>query len=105
MDRKFARITLDPDFQISRIDKRIYGSFVEHLGRAVYGGVYQPGHPSADEEGFRKDVLDLVREIGVPIVRYPGGNVVSGRTAWALWRSAPAAWNWPGAAPKPTKWA
>ncbi|RKJ38624.1 alpha-N-arabinofuranosidase [Acutalibacter sp. 1XD8-33] len=77
MDRKFARITLDPDFQISRIDKRIYGSFVEHLGRAVYGGVYQPGHPSADEEGFRKDVLDLVREIGVPIVRYPGGNFVS----------------------------
>lgn len=77
MEKKFARITLDPDFQISRIDKRIYGSFVEHLGRAVYGGVYQPGHKSADEEGFRKDVLELVREIGVPIVRYPGGNFVS----------------------------
>lgn len=77
MDKKFARITLDPDFRISRIDKRIYGSFVEHLGRAVYGGVYQPGHSSADEEGFRRDVLDLVREIGVPIVRYPGGNFVS----------------------------
>ncbi len=77
MEKRFARITLDPDFQISRIDKRIYGSFIEHLGRAVYGGVYQPGHPSADEEGFRRDVLDLVREIGVPIVRYPGGNFVS----------------------------
>ena len=76
MDKKFARLTLDPDFQISRIDKRVYGSFVEHLGRAVYGGVYQPGHASADEEGFRKDVLDLVRELQVPIVRYPGGNFV-----------------------------
>ena len=77
MDQKFARITLDKDFQISRVDKRVYGSFIEHLGRAVYGGIYQPGHPSADEEGFRKDVLDLVKEIGVPIVRYPGGNFVS----------------------------
>ena len=77
MEKKFARITLDRDFQISRIDKRIYGSFIEHLGRAVYGGIYQPDHPSADEEGFRRDVLDLVREISVPIVRYPGGNFVS----------------------------
>ncbi len=77
MDKKFARLTLDPDFQISRIDKRVYGSFVEHLGRAVYGGVYQPGHASADEEGFRRDVLDLVRELQVAIVRYPGGNFVS----------------------------
>ena len=80
MEKKFARITLDKDFQISRVDKRIYGSFIEHLGRAVYGGIYQPGHPSADEEGFRQDVLDLVREIGVPIVRLaqhraqPGGR-------------------------------
>ncbi len=77
MAKKFARITLDPEFRISRVDNRIYGSFIEHLGRAVYGGIYQPGHPSADEEGFRGDVLDLVREIGVPIVRYPGGNFVS----------------------------
>lgn len=77
MSKKFARITLDKDFQISRIDKRIYGSFIEHLGRAVYGGIYQPEHPTADEDGFRRDVLDLVREIGVPIVRYPGGNFVS----------------------------
>ena len=77
MEKKFARIMLDQEFQISRIDKRIYGSFIEHLGRAVYGGIYQPGHASADEEGFRRDVLELVQEIGVPIVRYPGGNFVS----------------------------
>ena len=77
MSEKFARITLDKDFQISKVDDRIYGSFIEHLGRAVYGGIYEPGHPTADEEGFRKDVLDLVREINVPIVRYPGGNFVS----------------------------
>lgn len=77
MGKTFAKVVLDPDFQISQIDKRIYGSFIEHLGRAVYGGIYQPGHASADEEGFRRDVLALVQEIGVPIVRYPGGNFVS----------------------------
>ncbi len=63
---------------ISPVDKRIFGSFIEHLGRAVYGGIYEPSHPSADEEGFRKDVLELVRTLDVPIVRYPGGNFVSG---------------------------
>ena len=72
-----ASMTLDRDFLISDIDERIYGSFVEHLGRCVYGGIYEPGHPSADEDGFRGDVLALVRELGVPIVRYPGGNFVS----------------------------
>ena len=69
---------LDRDYQISRIDKRIYGSFIEHLGRAVYGGIYEPGHPEADEKGFRKDVIAAVKKLGVPIVRYPGGNFVSG---------------------------
>ena len=63
---------------ISEIDKRIYGSFIEHLGRAVYGGIYEPEHPTADDEGFREDVLKLVKELDVPIVRYPGGNFVSG---------------------------
>ncbi|MBV9789565.1 MAG: alpha-N-arabinofuranosidase, partial [Chloroflexi bacterium] len=56
----------------------MFGSFIEHLGRAVYNGIYEPGHPTADELGFRRDVLDLVRELRVPIVRYPGGNFVSG---------------------------
>ena len=75
---KQAKIIIDKDFQVSPIDRRIYGSFIEHLGRAVYGGIYQPGHPTADEQGFRKDTLELVKEIGVPVVRYPGGNFVSG---------------------------
>lgn len=72
-----AKMTVDREYRISRIDKRMYGSFIEHLGRAVYNGIYQPGHPGADEDGFRKDVLELVRELDVPIVRYPGGNFVS----------------------------
>ncbi len=74
---KNARLTVEKDFTVSKIDPRIYGSFVEHLGRAVYGGVYQPGHPTADEDGFRRDVMDLVRELQIPIIRYPGGNFVS----------------------------
>lgn len=73
-----AKMIVDKEFQISRIDKRIYGSFIEHLGRAVYGGIYEPGHPEADENGFRKDVIELVQGLNVPIVRYPGGNMVSG---------------------------
>ncbi len=74
---KNAKMIVYKDFSIAPIDKRIYGSFIEHLGRAVYTGIYQPGHPSADENGFRKDVMDLVKELQVPIVRYPGGNFVS----------------------------
>ncbi len=75
---QIATITLDRDRQIGAVDPRLFGSFIEHLGRAVYGGIYEPGHPSADEHGFRRDVLDLVKELDVPIVRYPGGNFVSG---------------------------
>jgi len=73
-----AELMIHKNFVIDEIDPRIYGSFVEHLGRAVYGGIYEPTHPRADEEGFRKDILAFVKEIGVPIVRYPGGNFVSG---------------------------
>ncbi len=73
-----ASVKLDKSYRISKIDRRIYGSFIEHMGRAVYGGIYEPGHPSADEDGFRKDVLELVAKLNVPIVRYPGGNFVSG---------------------------
>ena len=75
---KKATMILDRDYTIGRIDPRIYGSFIEHLGRAVYGGIYEPGHPTADKNGFRQDVIAKVRELGIPIVRYPGGNFVSG---------------------------
>lgn len=73
-----ATMIVDKDFRIGDIDKRLYGSFIEHLGRAVYGGIYEPGHPLADDMGFRKDVIEMVKELNVPIVRYPGGNFVSG---------------------------
>ncbi len=75
---KQAAMIMDRDYAIGTVDKRIYGSFIEHLGRAVYNGIYEPGHPAADEQGFRRDVLELVRRLHVPIVRYPGGNFVSG---------------------------
>ncbi|MCZ2837038.1 arabinosylfuranosidase ArfA [Modestobacter sp. VKM Ac-2985] len=73
-----AHLTLDPRFTIGAVHRRVFGSFVEHLGRCVYDGLYEPGHPTADEEGFRTDVLELVRELGVSTIRYPGGNFVSG---------------------------
>jgi alpha-N-arabinofuranosidase len=73
-----ARVTLAPERAIGAVDPRLFGSFVEHLGQCVYGGIYEPGHPNADGDGFRQDVIDLIREIDVPIVRYPGGNFVSG---------------------------
>ena len=75
---KKAEIIIDKYFLTGSVDKRIYGSFIEHLGRAVYGGIYQEGLASSDEQGFRKDTLELVKELEVPIVRYPGGNFVSG---------------------------
>ena len=75
---KKASMILDRDYRIAQVDKRLFGSFIEHLGRAVYGGIYEPGHPLADELGFRTDVMEAVRNLGVPLVRYPGGNFVSG---------------------------
>ncbi len=74
---KEAKIILNKDFTIGKVDKRIFGSFIEHLGRAVYTGIYEPEHPTADENGFRGDVIDLVKELDVPTIRYPGGNFVS----------------------------
>ena len=66
-----ARLIINKDFSVGEIDKRIYGSFIEHLGRAIYNGIYEPSHPSADDMGFRKDVIELVNQLNVPIVRYP----------------------------------
>ncbi|MGW0210797.1 arabinosylfuranosidase ArfA [Streptomyces sp. NPDC003233] len=78
MSKRTARFTLDPAFTVGPVNPRIFGSFVEHLGRCVYTGIHEPDHPSADEAGLRTDVLELVRELGVTAVRYPGGNFVSG---------------------------
>lgn len=73
-----AHIALDRAAVVAPVRRRTFGSFVEHLGRCVYTGIYEPGHPSANEDGFRMDVVDLVRELGSTTVRYPGGNFVSG---------------------------
>ena len=73
-----ARITIDRDFTVGEVPRRTFGSFVEHMGRCVYTGIYEPGHPRADDRGFRRDVMDLVKELGATVVRYPGGNFVSG---------------------------
>jgi alpha-L-arabinofuranosidase len=73
-----SRIVLHPAFTVGEVDRRLFGSFVEHMGRCVYTGIHEPGHPTADEHGFRGDVADLTREAGVSLVRYPGGNFVSG---------------------------
>jgi alpha-N-arabinofuranosidase len=71
-------VTVDPAFVVGPVRRRTFGSFVEHLGRCVYTGIHDPEHPSADADGFRADVLELTRELGVSTVRYPGGNFVSG---------------------------
>src|SRR6201994_4369865 len=73
-----ATVLLDRAFTIGQTDPRLFGAFIEHLGRCVYGGIYEPGHPTADAQGFRQDVMVLVREMAPTIMRYPGGNFVSG---------------------------
>ncbi|OZG49153.1 alpha-N-arabinofuranosidase [Bombiscardovia coagulans] len=71
-------LVIDSDFQLAQVSDRLFGAFVEHLGRCVYTGIYEPEHQLADEDGFRTDVMDMVRELGVTTIRYPGGNFVSG---------------------------
>jgi alpha-N-arabinofuranosidase len=73
-----ARVILDPSRRVAELDRKLFGSFLEHLGRAIYGGIYEPGSRLADANGFRKDVLEEIKKLGVPIIRYPGGNFVSG---------------------------
>ncbi len=73
-----AKVIAERDFVLAELDRRIFGTFVEHLGRCVYGGIFEPGHPTADARGFRGDVLELTRELGATVVRYPGGNFMSG---------------------------
>jgi alpha-N-arabinofuranosidase len=78
MEMTAARVMMDGRRVVGPVRRRVFGAFVEHMGRCVYSGIFEPGHPNADEDGFRTDVLDLVREMGVTVVRYPGGNFVSG---------------------------
>src|ERR1041385_1728162 len=72
-----ARIKIDVERTIGEVSKNIYGNFVEHLGRCVYGGIYDPGSKLSDKNGFRKDVMSAVKELHPTVVRYPGGNFVS----------------------------
>lgn len=72
-----ARVIAHKDYTIAAVDARIYSAFLEHLGRAIYTGIYEPGHPTADANGMRGDVAHLVRDLNIPFVRYPGGNFVS----------------------------
>ncbi len=73
-----ARVYVDSRRVTAPLDRNLFGSFLEHLGRAIYEGVYDPGSKLSDTNGFRKDVIGEIRQMGVPIVRYPGGNFVSG---------------------------
>ena len=73
-----TRVYLDSRRTLQPMDRNLFGSFLEHLGRAIYGGIYDPGSKLADSDGFRKDVLEEIKRLGVPIIRYPGGNFVSG---------------------------
>jgi len=73
-----ARVYVDPVQKIAALDRKVFGSFIEHLGRSIYGGIYDPGSRLSDANGFRKDVIEEVKKMGVPIIRYPGGNFVSG---------------------------
>src|SRR3979411_1273630 len=73
-----VRLYVDSRRMIAPLDRNVFGSFLEHLGRAIYEGIYDPGSKLSDANGFRKDVINEIRQIGVPIIRYPGGNFVSG---------------------------
>lgn len=68
---------IDQDYKIGEIDPHLYSTFIEHAGRVIYGGIYDPSHETADDQGFRQDVIDAVKELKIPAVRYPGGNFVS----------------------------
>lgn len=72
-----TRIAVDPARIVGRLDRNVFGGFIEHLGRCIYGGIYDEGSPQADARGFRKDVLGLLRDLRLGVLRWPGGNFVS----------------------------
>jgi len=73
-----ARIKVDIDRTIGEVDPKLFGNFAEHLGRMIYGGIYDEGNPLSDKDGFRTDVMEAVKKLGVSVLRYPGGNFSSG---------------------------
>src|SRR5215467_9851540 len=73
-----AVIKIDPDRVVGEVDPHIFGNFTEHLGRCIYGGIFDEGSPLSDENGFRRDVLEAARNLRIPVLRWPGGNFVSG---------------------------
>src|SRR6266511_901845 len=73
-----ARIKLDPDRQIGEVHPHVFGNFAEHLGRCIYGGIFEEQGPLSDGDGFRRDVLEAARGLGLSILRWPGGNFASG---------------------------
>ena len=73
-----ARVKIDIDRSIGEVDPLVFGNFAEHLGRMIYGGIYDEGSPLSDKDGYRTDVMDVVKKMGVSILRYPGGNFSSG---------------------------
>ncbi|MGN1472879.1 MAG: alpha-N-arabinofuranosidase [Eubacteriales bacterium] len=74
---KKAILATDKYFRLAEVNPRIYGSFAEHMGRCIYGGIYEPGNPLSDKDGYRQDVAKTIKDMGVSLVRYPGGNFVS----------------------------
>jgi hypothetical protein len=99
---RHREILIDCDFTIGKTEPRLFGSFTEHLGRGVYGGIYEPEYPTADASGYRQDVLALIRELGPTIVRYPSGKFVSaitGKMAWGHGQVGPAVATIPGLRP------
>ncbi|EOA87710.1 hypothetical protein ACJQWK_02308 [Exserohilum turcicum] len=70
-------ISVHPSNTVAKVNDNLYGGFTEHMGRCIYGGIYDPGNPLSDERGFRKDVIEAFKELKVPVVRYPGGNFVA----------------------------
>jgi hypothetical protein len=72
-----TRIAVDPARPVGDLDRNVFGGFIEHLGRCIYGGIYEPGSPRSDQRGFRQDVLALLRDLRMGVLRWPGGNFVS----------------------------
>ena len=73
-----ASVVIDPALPVAEVDPRLFGSFVEHMGRCVYTGIYEPEHETADDTGFRRDVAELVHDLDVPIIRYPDTKLPPG---------------------------